>query len=150
GAQRWRQGWMRRLEMVMSVRGGKMSFSKFSVRVTRNLATAFALCAGIAVSRPAQAALGDGLELGPGRLKLGVDITLRYDTAASTAAGSGLSGDLIGLARGKFLLNINTDMVKVDFGGSLDWNQYFGVSSPDDRALSFLGANAQGTLEINK
>ena len=104
----------------------------------------------VGFSRPASAALGDGLEIGPGRLHLGVDLNLRYDTAAAAGfSSSGSNGDLFLMAGGKFQLDVNSDNVFVNFGGAVDWNQYLGVIT-NDRVLSFVSATAKGEVDINK
>ena len=124
---------------------------RLSPRAT--IVCAAVLCASVlATPRLAHADIGDGLKVGPGRLHLGVEAGGRYDSAA----GSGLSstgqpvteGDGIALLKGTFLLDVKSDDYKLNFGGSLDWNQYLGltVGTTD---LSFLGANLSGGAQIN-
>jgi hypothetical protein len=107
------------------------------------------LVASLAAVRPARAELGDGLEVGPGRLKLGIDLSLRYDDAAGIVPPSAPpAGDLVLLIGGRFALDIRTDSTYVSFGGSLNWNQYLGLDTAD-KGYGFLGATANGEFDFN-
>jgi hypothetical protein len=109
-----------------------------------------AFLAASAIVRPAYAALGDGIEFGPGRLKLGIDVTERYDDAAGAGVVTGNPSDFITLILGKFLVGVKTDSVYVDFGGGVGWNQYSGAFNHATQSLSFVSANAKGEIDINR
>lgn len=118
-------------------------------RPTKSLTSAtLALVAFVAATsavRPAQAKLGDGLELGTGgRLKLGLDLNGRYD---NSIVGK---GDAIGKVEGKFQLNVKNESLFVDFGGGLGWNQYAGLAKNKPSDFSFFGAHAKGEIAINR
>ena len=103
----------------------------------------------LAAVRPARAELGDGLEIGSGRLRLGLDLSLRYDDAAGiTPPGDPAEGDLILLFGGRFALDIRTDSTYVNFSGALSWNQYLGLDLAD-KGYGFLSANATGEFDFN-
>lgn len=111
--------------------------------------TAFALAA-----LPARANLGDGFKVGPGRIKLGLELNGRYDSMAAaglvSSDGTNVSspGDGIGLMRGTFQLDVPSGSLKFSLGGGLDWHNYLSLNA-NMGAFSYLGANLNGTLAYN-
>ncbi len=110
--------------------------------------------AAIATAPAAHAKLGEGFKIGPGRLRLGLELSGRYDSMAvgGSASGSGTTienpGDGIGLARGTFALDVPGEFFQAKLSGGIDWNQYLGLNA-DTSAFSFLGANLTGGLNVN-
>lgn len=112
------------------------------------MALACALCLLPAL---AQARAGDGLKMGPGRLKLGVDVETRYDSQAGTGTYGNTRnpGDLIGVARAVARLDVEGSSARVNLSGGLDWNEYFGLMTRTTKGLSFLGATLEGGVFFN-
>lgn len=105
-----------------------------------------ALVPALAHARP-----GDGIKMGPGRLKLGLDFETRYDSQAGigTFGVQESPGDLLGVARAVAQLDIKAPTANVNLSGGLGWNQYLGITTPATRGLSFLGANVAGGVFFN-
>lgn len=124
----------------------------------RGVGGAMALVAALVVALPVPAAakLGDGLKVGPGRLRLGIDAEGRYDSMVGAGSfgilGGGDSsanpGDGVGKLRGNLNLDVPGQNYKLTLTGGVDWNQYFGLFV-NTSALSFLGANGAFGLNVN-
>jgi hypothetical protein len=106
-------------------------------------------------SAPAQAKLGDGIKVGEGRVKLGVDSDARFDSLAGIgnygANGSGTvanPGDLIWRTRGVLQFDVPGEVLRATATANVDWNQYLGVVAAT-RPLSFLGASANAAVGMN-
>lgn len=109
-------------------------------------------CALLALAPwPASARPGDGIKMGPGRLKLGVELETRFDSQAGTGAYTTVDspGDLLGVGRGVFQLDAKGQNTTVNLAGGLDWNQYLGLVARGTRGLSFLGADLAGGVYVN-
>jgi len=115
------------------------------------MAWALAACAVLAHATPASAALGDGFKVGGGRLKLGAELSGRYDSMAAaglvgTDTGTTQSpGDGIGLLRGNFAFDLPSDSLKVNIAGGVDLNQYMSLVA-NMSAFSFVGLHLNGSL----
>lgn len=97
---------------------------------------------------------GDGIRMGPGRLRLGLEVETRYDSQA----GSGIYGnttnpaDGILVARGSLRLDVPGQKFRANLAGGVDWNNYLGLFTPATggvSGLSFLGVNLSGGLNVN-
>lgn len=99
----------------------------------------------------ASARPGDGIKMGPGRLKLGVEMETRYDSQAGTGVytTSQNPGDLLWVSRAVLQLDAKGQTTTVNLAGGLDWNQYLGLVARGTRGLSFLGANLAGGVHVN-
>ncbi len=115
---------------------------------------AWALAASLVLGHalPATAALGDGFKVGAGRLKLGAELSGRYDSMAAAGlvgtTDNGTTqapGDGIGLVRGVFAFDLPSDSLKVNVSGGLDYNQYMSLVA-NMSAFSFVGLNLNGAL----
>jgi hypothetical protein len=132
-----------------------MAFRAQGARLGRGpavlVAAALALVPALAAAKP-----GDGLRLGPGRLKLGAELDGRWDSFVG-AGQFGLindtrvvkdPGDGIGRARGVFSFDLPGQAFRANFSGLADWNQYLGLVA-NTRTLSFFGANLAGGMQVN-
>lgn len=108
-------------------------------------------CALCLVPVMSEARAGDGLKMGPGRLKLGVEVETRYDSQAGTGIYGNLRnpGDLIGVARAVAQLDVEGSSTRVNLAGGIDWNEYLGLSTSATKGLSFLGATLKGGVFFN-
>lgn len=113
------------------------------------------VAAVLAWAPAAHAKVGDGFKVGPGRIRLGLELNGRYDSMAVAglvgANGGGnvaSPGDGIGLLRGGFQLDVPWQNVKLNLSGGLDWNNYLSAFA-DTHAFSFLGANLVGAAAFN-
>jgi len=100
----------------------------------------------------AAAKLGDGLKMGPGRLRLGVELEGRFDSLVvnvQSSTGTTPAGDVITKPRLAAALELPGQSLRANVNASVDWNQYLGALGADTRTLSFLGANLAGTLVFN-
>lgn len=89
--------------------------------------------------------------MGPGRLKLGVDLETRYDSEAGRGHYGALMdpGDAVGLLRVVALLDADTPSTRVNLSGGLGWNHYFGAFTSATSGLSFLEAKILGGVAFN-
>lgn len=99
----------------------------------------------------AQARAGDGVKMGPGRLRLGVDLEARYDSRAGIGTYGNIRNpsDLVGVARAVAKLDVASPTARVNLAGALDWNEYLGLETSATKGLSFLGAQLDGGLLFN-
>lgn len=138
----------------MQSRQQRSGWNVAPIRLGLWLAAAMAAI-GALLPTPAEARLGDGLKVGPGRLHLGVEAEARYDSLVGAGAfgvDNGANelnpGDGIGRLRGTFLLDVPGQNVKINFNGVLDWNQYLGLFV-NTSALSYIGASVTGGVSFN-
>lgn len=121
---------------------------------------AFALAAGVfALAAPAEAKLGDGIKMGPGRLRLGLELDARFDSMAGLGPYPDARGrlvrdpsDLIARARGVLRYDARPGAegsgVRASVFASGDWNQYLGLIA-ETQALSFPGAHVDVLVITN-
>lgn len=108
----------------------------------------------LAVSETALAAPGDGVRVGPGRLRAGAEAGLRYDSQVGSGP-FGYGGELVVVnpddaivkARAQLQLDVPGRDARLNVTGGFDWNQYLGVSARTE-ALSFFGADVNGALVV--
>jgi len=106
----------------------------------------------LSVPLPAAAKLGDGIKVGPGRLKLGVDADLRFDSNAGFGFGlpaATPSPALVVRGRPAFQLEVPGEDWVARARGGVDWNQYVSLGSAANLApLSFLGVNVGADASV--
>ena len=138
----------------MTTSGRRQRSAKRCSGIGGNALALVLFLAAVTAAPGAEAKLGEGFKIGPGRLKLGLELSGRYDSMAvgGSASGSGTTidnpGDGIGLARGTFALDVPGEFFTAKLSGGIDWNQYLGLNA-DTSGFSFLGANITGGLNVN-
>lgn len=107
-------------------------------------------------ARPAEAKLGEGIKVGEGRVRLGVDTDARYDSLAGVGpyGVNGRTGtlddpgDLIWRLRGVLQYDSPGEVVRSSATANVDWNQYLGLIAATG-PLSYLGASVNAAVGVN-
>ncbi|HOX45841.1 MAG TPA: hypothetical protein PK668_19730 [Myxococcota bacterium] len=117
--------------------------------IGQHVLAAIAVWAMLCAAAVPAGARGDGIKAGPGRLHLGLDLDLVYETNANYAASDGAVGDLILRMRPGLTLDFPSDVVSFLLNGKVGYDYYFGIEESDTSDLSSVVGSADMTVGFN-
>jgi hypothetical protein len=116
--------------------------------IGQHLLTAIAVWAALCAAPELAGARGDGIKAGPGRLHLGLDLDLVYETNVNYSPSDPIS-DLILRLRPGLTLDFPSDVVSFLLNGKVGYDYYFGIEESATSDLSSVVGMADLTVGFN-